>query len=49
MFKDDGGEGDENNAAGQDEQNGGRHPDLSLADLFVFLLRGGRKTNRRRN
>lgn len=39
MFKDDSRDGDENNAAGQDEQDGGRHSDLSLADLFVFLLR----------
>lgn len=44
-FKDDSRDGDKNNAAGQDEQDGGRHSDLSLADLFVFLLR---KPNRRR-
>lgn len=39
MFKDDSRDGDENNAAGQNEQDGGRHSDLGLADLFVFLLR----------
>lgn len=39
MFKDDCRDGDENNAAGQNEQDGGRHSDLGLADLFVFLLR----------
>ncbi len=38
MFKDDSRDGDKNNAASQDEQDGGRHSDLRLADLFVFLL-----------
>lgn len=39
MFKDDSRDGDENDAAGQNEQDGGRHSDLGLADLSVFLLR----------
>lgn len=39
MFKDDSRDGDEDDAASQDEQDGGRHPDLSLTDLLVFLLR----------
>ena len=38
MHKDDSRDGDENDAAGQNEQDGGRHSDLGLADLFVFLL-----------
>lgn len=38
VFKDDSRDGDKNNAASQDEQDGGRHSDFSLADLFVFLL-----------
>ena len=38
VFKYDGRDGDEDYAAGQDEEDGGRHSDLSLADLFVFLL-----------
>lgn len=38
VFKDDSRDGDKNNAAGQDEQDGGRNSDLRLADLSVFLL-----------
>lgn len=38
MFENDGWNGDKNNAASQDEQDGGRHSDLSLADLLVLLL-----------
>lgn len=44
VFEDDSRDGDKNNAASQDEQDGGGHSDLGLADLFVFLLR---KPNRR--
>lgn len=38
VLEDDGGDGDEDDAAGQDEEDGGRHPDFSLADLFLLLL-----------
>lgn len=46
VFKDGSREGDEDDAAGEDEEDGGCHSDLSLADLFVFLLR---KRKRERN
>lgn len=38
VFEDDSRDCDKHDAAGQDEQDGGRHTDLSLADLLVFLL-----------
>lgn len=39
VFKDDSRDGDKDYAASQDEQDGRRHSNLRLADLFVFLLR----------
>lgn len=39
VFEDNSRDGDENNAAGKDEQDDRRHPYFCLADLFVFLLR----------
>lgn len=44
VFEDDSRDGDEDDAASQDEQDDGRHPDFCLADLFVFLLK---KTEKR--
>lgn len=39
VFEDDSRDGDEDNAAGQDEEDGGCHSYFSLAYLFVFLLK----------
>lgn len=49
VFEDNSWDGDEDNAAGQDEQDGGRHSDLSLTDLFVFLLKIRRTKSRMSN
>lgn len=38
VFEDDSRNGDKDDAAGQDEEDGGRDSDFSLADLPVFLL-----------
>ena len=38
VFKDDSRDGDKNNAASQDEQDGGCDSNFCLADLSVFLL-----------
>ena len=38
VLEDHGGDGDEEDAARQDEEQRGRHTDLSLADLVVFTL-----------
>lgn len=39
------GDGDEDDAASQDEEDDRRHPDLRLADLFVFLLQRTNRSN----
>lgn len=46
VFEDDSWDGDEDDAASQDEQDGGCHSDLSLTDLFVFLLKSERERDR---
>lgn len=38
MFEDDSRNGDKDDAASQDKEDGGRDSDFSLADLPVFLL-----------
>lgn len=38
VFEDDSRNGDKDDTAGQDEEDGGRDSDFSLADLPVFLL-----------
>lgn len=38
VFEDECRDGDKHNAAGQDEEDGGRDSDFGLADLPVFLL-----------
>lgn len=38
VFEDNSWDGDKDDTAGQDEQDGGRHSDLGLTDLPVFLL-----------
>lgn len=43
VFEDDSRDGDEDDAAGEDEQEGGCHSYLRLADLSVFLLSQARK------
>lgn len=38
VFKNDGWDGDEEDAASEDEEQGGRHANLGLTDLVVFTL-----------